>query len=149
MHATNDPATTIVIENKPVVENKNDIHVNTIFNGDCTQLSGKMLIECMTCLDAERLKDNFKKLNPRAAAFFLRNLSDVEKIEFASYFSDDEWHEWHHKLPAEQQRIVPATKQEFLKQSNQSSLISSILPRSIGLISSELVYWLLRIIITR
>lgn len=97
----------------PVNENKHTIHIN---NHDpeypCVTLFGYKLMQCMACQSPENLKKNFKKLNVRAAKYFLYEMSIPHYQEFFSYFSEQEWQEYWQQLSEEDQKTMPKTAKE-------------------------------------
>jgi len=89
------------------------VHVATgsIFDGKtCTRFFGPELVECMRCLPPEQLKSNFLQLNPRAAAYVLKELEPSEQYELAQACTDQEWIDWWNSLPPNLQARIPKTR---------------------------------------
>ena len=127
------------------VENNNRISLADICDGDCTHFVGNKLKECMAYLDSKKLKENFSNLNPRAAHAYLKLLSDEERYEFLSHFSEQEWHEWHQKLDPHHQKMFPETKKEQINEILRTDARYRHYASRIAYVATEIAFWSFRI----
>lgn len=144
IHGSENNVPPLVFENKNNIQNNINVFPQNI-NQDCSLLTGKHLKECMACLDKQHLKTNFFKLNPRAAAYYLKNLNDEEKYEFLSHFTEDEWVSWWLSIHEKERVNLPSTKQEQLSQIYKRSAASAYYAEKCAFILTELICWILKL----
>jgi hypothetical protein len=97
----------------PHNDNRHTININ---NHDpeypCVALFGNKLIDCLACQSPEGLKKNFKKLNIRAARYYLFCLTLDRYREFLRFFDEHEWQEYWNSLSQDDKPLMPATIKE-------------------------------------
>ena len=81
----------------------------------CSELYGAALHECMNSLSSEDMKKNFLELNPRCVRNYLRTVGYSGTEDILACFSEEEWQDWHSKLPSEIQKCIGKTKEEASK----------------------------------
>lgn len=128
-----------------VIENHNIIPTHATHTGDCTQLSGSQLIDCMCCLDPVQLVEQFMRINWRAALYYYHALTNAQKVELLTHLSDEQWSAWYARLPAYAHSQLCADRTTEMKQCTENMVLSARTAHKTALILATVIEWTLRI----
>jgi len=114
--------------------NENNSNAGNNQRCKCYDYFGTKLIECMKSIPAEKLKENFIKLTGKSASSVLDAFNTQETTELVTYFTPEEWREWHAKLPADIQKKVSATRENAIRSARRKELYKELVDTIKGLI---------------
>ncbi|MCL5875974.1 MAG: hypothetical protein M1114_05885 [Candidatus Dependentiae bacterium] len=100
----------------------------------CCDYFGTKLIECMKSIPAENVKDNFIQLTPKSACSVLNAFDAQQTTELVAYFTKEEWHDWHEKLPQDIQGKIGSTRENAIRSAKRRELCKDLVDIIKGLL---------------